>query len=243
MGGDRLDCFVQVCPRHVTGRRLARDQSPLVVKRESVCHATRSPPFCDLLPVPGVDGVPRNVTEVKSFSSLVPGGALGELESAREEFRIAVALDVNYRSLLWGPEHAREVLEPIARMSNIVFCSVRDGKAVFGIESDGEQACRELRELFGVPTVVSTDQINGVYFSDAERGDCTFPVVQVPVIDRPGAGDSFVAGTLHGYLGGDVVQGIHYGQRTSAYALTHYGDLTRVSPSELNIPPNTDILR
>ena len=69
---------------------------------------------------------------------------------------IAVALDVNYRSLLWGPEHAREVLEPIARMSNIVFCSVRDGKAVFGIESDGEQACRELRELFGVPTVVST---------------------------------------------------------------------------------------
>ncbi|PIL64725.1 2-keto-3-deoxygluconate kinase, partial [Acinetobacter baumannii] len=87
---------------------------------------------------------------------------------------IAVALDVNYRSLLWGPEHAREVLEPIARMSNIVFCSVRDGKAVFGIESDGEQA---------------------------------------------------------------------YGQRTSAYALTHYGDLTRVSPSELNIPPNTDILR
>lgn len=156
---------------------------------------------------------------------------------------IAVALDVNYRSLLWGPEHAREVLEPIARMSNIVFCSVRDGKAVFGIESDGEQACRELRELFGVPTVVSTDQINGVYFSDAERGDCTFPVVQVPVIDRPGAGDSFVAGTLHGYLGGDVVQGIHYGQRTSAYALTHYGDLTRVSPSELNIPPNTDILR
>lgn len=33
-----------------------------------------------------------------------------------------------------------------------------------------------------------------------------------------------------------MVQGIHYGQRTSAYALTHYGDLTRVSPSELNIP-------
>ena len=156
---------------------------------------------------------------------------------------IAVALDVNYRSLLWEPRRAREVLEPIARISDIVFCSVRDGRAVFGIESDGEQACHDLRELFGAPTVVSTDQINGVYLSDDEHGDHTFPVVQVPVVDRPGAGDSFVAGTLHGYLAGDVVQGIYYGQRTSAYALTHYGDLTRVSPSELNIPSNTDILR
>ena len=90
---------------------------------------------------------------------------------------------------------------------------------------------------------MSTDQINGVYLSDDEHGDHSFPVVQVPVVDRPGAGDSFVAGTLHGYLAGDVVQGIYYGQRTSAYALTHYGDLTRVSPSELNIPSNTDILR
>ena len=65
----------------------------------------------------------------------------------------------------------------------------------------------------------------------------------MPVLDRPGGGDSFVAGTLHGFLAGDVAQGIRYGQRTSAFALTHYGDLTRLSPSELDIPTTTDIVR
>lgn len=156
---------------------------------------------------------------------------------------VRIALDVNHRSLLWDTGRAREVLEPIARRSSIVFCSRRDGEAVFGVRARGQDACSALRELFGVPTVVSTDQVDGVYLSDETRGDRTFEVTRVPVLDRPGAGDSFVAGTLHGFLAGDVAQGIRYGQRTSAFALTHYGDLTRLSPSELDIPTTTDIVR
>ncbi|MDO4258903.1 MAG: sugar kinase [Actinomycetaceae bacterium] len=156
---------------------------------------------------------------------------------------IDIALDVNYRSLLWTPEEAREVLEPIARKSSIVFCSRRDGQIVFGLDEGGADVCPALRDLFGVKTVVSTDQIDGVYYSDADDGEKTFEVTQVPVLDRPGAGDAFVAGVLHGFLGGDVVQGIQYGQRTSAFALTHYGDLTRISATELDIPTTTDIMR
>ena len=155
---------------------------------------------------------------------------------------IDVALDVNYRSLLWDADSARRVLEPIARKSSIVFCSRSDGTRVFGIPGDGMTVCRTLREAFDVPVVVSTDQINGVYLSTAEK-DRRFEVVQVPVVDRPGAGDSFVAGTLHGFLDGDVEAGIGYGLRTSSYALTHYGDLTHVAPHELDLPTTTDILR
>ena len=155
---------------------------------------------------------------------------------------IDVALDVNYRSLLWDADSARRVLEPIARKSSIVFCSRSDGTRVFGIPGDGMTVCRTLREAFDVPVVVSTDQINGVYLSTAEK-DRRFEVVQVPVVDRPGAGDSFVAGTLHGFLDGDVEAGIGYGLRTSSYALTHYGDLTHVAQHELDLPTTTDILR
>jgi len=155
---------------------------------------------------------------------------------------IDVALDVNYRSLLWDADSARRVLEPIARKSSIVFCSRSDGTRVFGIPGDGMTVCRTLREAFDVPVVVSTDQINGVYLSTAEK-DRRFEVVQVPVVDRPGAGDSFVAGTLHGFLDDDVEAGIGYGLRTSSYALTHYGDLTHVAPHELDLPTTTDILR
>lgn len=53
----------------------------------------------------------------------------------------------------------------------------------------------------------------------------------------------FVAATLHGFLGGDVSQGISYGLRVSKYALTHHGDLTHITPSELAIPTTTDIIR
>lgn len=156
---------------------------------------------------------------------------------------IQIALDVNYRSLLWGPARAREVLEPLARLSTIVFCSRRDAEAVFGLHGTGPEVCAALRRHLEINTVVSTDQIDGVYLSDADHGEKEFEVTKVPVLDRPGAGDAFVAGTLHGCLQGDVMRGIQYGQRTSAYALTHYGDLTRVSRAELDIPTTTDIMR
>ncbi|MDO5747915.1 MAG: sugar kinase [Actinomycetaceae bacterium] len=155
---------------------------------------------------------------------------------------IDIILDVNYRSMLWSPEDAKRVLAPIARMSKVVFCSRRDAQIIFNIEGEGAQVCQNLRNELGVEHVVSTDQIDGVYYSTKDHTE-TFAVTPVPVVDRPGAGDSFVAGTIHGFLQGDIVQGIHYGQRTSKYALTHHGDLTHISPAELEIPVTSDIVR
>ena len=48
---------------------------------------------------------------------------------------------------------------------------------------------------------------------------------------------------MHGYLDGQVRDGIEYGLRTSKLALTHYGDLTNVSPSELATLTTSDIVR
>ncbi|MBD3689689.1 sugar kinase [Nanchangia anserum] len=155
---------------------------------------------------------------------------------------VEVILDVNYRSMLWDAEQAHAVLDPIARASTVVFCSRKDTEIIYGITGEGEDVCRKLREEIGVNYVVSTDQVRGVYLSGPE-GEQTFSVHPVPVVDRPGAGDSFVAGTIHGYLQGNIVDGVRYGQRTSAYALTHHGDLTYFSPTELDIPVTTDIVR
>ncbi|MDU0969659.1 MAG: sugar kinase [Actinomycetaceae bacterium] len=156
---------------------------------------------------------------------------------------IKVILDVNYRSMLWGPEDAHRVLDPIARKASVVFSSRKDTGIVWGIEGKGAEVSRKLREELGVDYAVSTDQIAGVYMSGFDTGEREFPVQQVPVVDRPGAGDSFVGGTIHGYLQGDIAAGVLYGQRTSAYALTHHGDLTYFSPQELDIPVTTDIVR
>jgi 2-dehydro-3-deoxygluconokinase len=165
-----------------------------------------------------------------------------ELADRAAERGVDIALDVNYRSLLWGPDEARAALEPIARRARIIFCSRRDADTVFGIAGDRAGCPKRVREEFGAEHVVSTDQTAGVYYAGPD-GEREFDVEPVPVVDRPGAGDSFVAGTLHGFLDGDVLAGIGYGMRVARFALTHHGDLTHISPSELAIPVTTDIIR
>ena len=161
---------------------------------------------------------------------------------AAYERGVDVALDVNFRSLLWDGEQAREVLEPIARRAAILFCSRSDAGIVFGVPGQGVDVCRHLREETGAPTVVSTDGRAGTYLSTT-RTDRVFEIKSVPVIDRPGAGDSFVAGTLHGWLDGDVGRGIEMGTKVAQLALTHHGDLTHVRPGELLAPHGSDIVR
>lgn len=155
---------------------------------------------------------------------------------------VKVALDVNYRGLLWSPDRARTVLEPLLDKVSILFCSRADAVKVFGAQGDGPTVNSWLRDTYQLDHVVSTDQIAGVYYSGVE-GQGVFEVQPVPVVDRPGAGDAFVGGTLHGYLDSNVLCGIDYGLRTSKLALTHHGDLTHVTPAELEIPTSTDILR
>lgn len=161
---------------------------------------------------------------------------------AAHERGIEVALDVNYRSLLWDPDQADRILSRIASKCRIIFCSRKDAGVLWGLDGARAEVSRQLRERFGAEHVVSTDGHNGVYYA-GPNGLEDRPVELVPVIDRPGAGDSFVAATLHGHLGGDIVKGIDYGLRVSKYALTHHGDLTLITPSELAIPTTTDIIR
>ena len=82
----------------------------------------------------------------------------------------------------------------------------------------------------------------GTYLSTA-RTERVFEIKSVPVIDRPGAGDSFVAGTIHGWLDGDVERGIEMGTKVAQLALTHHGDLTHVRPGELLALHGSDIVR
>lgn len=155
---------------------------------------------------------------------------------------VKVALDVDYRAMLWTPQQAREVLEPLLPMTDLLFCSRLDAQKVFDVKGQGIEVTRALHDQYQLDEVVSTDGVNGVYYCGT-GGEKTYQVETVPVTDRPGAGDSFVGGCLHGYLHNDLAAGIGYGLRTSKFALTHHGDLTHISPSELDIPTTTDIMR
>lgn len=167
---------------------------------------------------------------------------VSELVDRAVDRGVDVALDVNYRALLWQPAHARRVLEPIARKCRVLFCSRRDAETVFGLRGHAPDAPRLLRAELGAEHVISTDGTAGVYYS-GPGGEQRFEVDAVPVIDRPGAGDAFVAGALHGVLAGDVVAGVGYGLRAAQFALTHHGDLTRVVAADFEAAITTDIIR
>lgn len=155
---------------------------------------------------------------------------------------VEVALDVNYRSKLWGLEEAGKALRRLFDKVDILFCSRQDGNQVFKVPGDGAQVSQILRQETGIPTVISTDRLNGVYYAGPD-GQKEFSVAAVPVTDRPGAGDAFVAGTLDGYLHGDILAGIKHGLTTARYALTHHGDLTHIDRADLTAPTSSDIVR
>lgn len=155
---------------------------------------------------------------------------------------VDIILDVNFRSKLWDGEHACKVLEPIARMSRVLFCSVADASKVFGITGPAKEVCERLRERFGNEYVISTNHLDGPYLC-GPQGVNSYVTTPVPVVDRPGAGDAFVSATIHGFLSGDISEGVTWGQKASEFAITHMGDLTRIRPDELHIPLDADINR
>ncbi|MCH3974071.1 MAG: PfkB family carbohydrate kinase [Bifidobacterium tibiigranuli] len=131
---------------------------------------------------------------------------------------------------------------PIAERASVLFCSIGDASKVFGIEGTPQEVTARLMKRFGSRYVVSTDHMNGPYLRGPE-GFTAYATTAVPVIDRPGAGDAFIAATIHGYLSGDIASGVQWGKRASEFAITHMGDLTRIRTGELRIPLGTDIDR
>lgn len=155
---------------------------------------------------------------------------------------VPVALDVNHRTTLWTADDAAARLGPLLARVTLLFCSRRDASTVFGIEGTGSDAAARLRELSSANHVVTTDGGSAVYYAGTD-GEFSVQVDPVAVVDRPGAGDALVGGTLHGWMDGDVEAGLGYGIRAAAIALTHHGDLTRLSARDIDVEANGDIHR
>jgi len=111
------------------------------------------------------------VTGITTALTKATAKVIRHFVDAAHERNIDIALDVNYRGLLWSPERAREVLTGIASRSRIIFCSRKDAGIVFGIEGERAEVSRQLREAFGAEYVVSTDGHNGVYYAGPDGLD------------------------------------------------------------------------
>jgi 2-dehydro-3-deoxygluconokinase len=146
-----------------------------------------------------------------------------------------VSYDLNYRATLTTPLEARALLEVAAPHLHLLILAERDARSVLGFSEAGEQLAAAIASRYGVPLVALTRP------PDAEpgtllltRGEFRYaPRYGVEVVDRIGAGDSFVAGLIHGLLDGDLDLAIRLGAFAAAIGLATPGDINYLGPEDI----------
>ncbi len=143
-----------------------------------------------------------------------------------------VSYDLNYRKKLWSPAEAKGCQEPLMKRVDIFTTTEEDTGVVFGIREDTYQKVAEsLAKAFGFKAVAITlredlsvwkNNWTAIAYADGKiYSDRTYTV---EIVDRVGAGDSFTAGFIYGYLTGDAQKGVKYGNALAALKHTMPGD-------------------
>ncbi len=143
-----------------------------------------------------------------------------------------VSYDLNYRSRLWTPEEARKCQEPLMEYVDILFSTEEDTKKVLGISAENyREVARKLTETFSFEVVCITlredvsvlrNRWTAIAYSAGKLYDDR--TYDVEIVDRVGAGDSFTAGFIYGYLTSDVETGLKLGNAYSALKHSIPGD-------------------
>jgi len=151
---------------------------------------------------------------------------------AAKEAGCLVSYDLNYRKKLWSPAAAKGCQEPLMKLVDILTTTEEDTGVVFGIREDTYQKVAEsLAKAFGFKAVAITlredisvwkNNWTAIAYADGKiYSDRTYTV---EIVDRVGAGDSFTAGFIYGYLTGDAQKGVKYGNALAALKHTLPGD-------------------
>lgn len=175
------------------------------------------------------------------------------LKKAKEK-NITVSCDLNYRAKLWSEQKARQVMSELVKYVDVLFANEEDAEKVFGIKADEsnvvegklnlkgyEQVCRRLKERFGFKKVAISlresivANLNG-WSGVLLDGEDFYSARQytVHIVDRVGAGDSFSAGIIYGFLTGMKPQeALEFAVAASCLKHTIVGDFNEVTLDEV----------
>lgn len=139
---------------------------------------------------------------------LEPGAtALGHLlRREHERGAVTVVLDPNVRpALLGSPESARERLEALVAVADVV--KVSDEDLEWLLPDEPVEAVAARWAGLGPALVVVTRGPAGAYGVTSAGVATQVPVVPVDLVDTVGAGDAFTAGLVDGLRRGDLLGG------------------------------------
>ena len=132
-----------------------------------------------------------HVTSYFMQTALQPG--LPDLFRRARRLGLTTSLDTN-----WDPQESWAGVEELLPLTDVLLPNAGEALAISGKNDVGE-ACAQLS--LQVPTLVIKLGARGALARQAEYS-ARCPALSVEVVDTVGAGDSFDAGFLYGYLGG-----------------------------------------
>lgn len=165
---------------------------------------------------------------------------------------LTISCDLNYRSKLWSPEKAQEVMKPLMKYVDVCICNEEDAEKILGIKSEGTDV--ETAELNDAGYVHTAEMIYSLYgckyiattlrksysasrngwramLYDAEALESYFSrEYDIQLVDRVGGGDSFGAGLIFAMGSGMGCQdAIEFATAASCLKQTIEGDFNRSS--------------
>lgn len=134
---------------------------------------------------------------------------------------LKISFDVNYRSLLWIPEKARETLDNILPYVDVLLSTLKDAHILLETSLPPEQTAIKLKKTYGNEVIVITLGDKG----SLARSTRTYygQAYSLREVNRLGAGDAFAAGFIYGYLKQKGANGIKLGLKygSAMAALKH----------------------
>jgi len=161
------------------------------------------------------------------------------------EAGVRVAFDVNYRSLLWSRDAAREAYRELLPHVDLLVATEPDVEIVLGRRLERQDALHALADCCGATAIAMTLGPEGALGFD--RGThYRAGGYDVQCVNRLGAGDAFVAGMIYGYTQWGLQQGLVYGIAMAALKMTIPQNIplvSKVDVERLVAGRNSDVIR
>jgi 2-dehydro-3-deoxygluconokinase len=178
-----------------------------------------------------------------------------EALAAAKRVGCTASVDLNYRKKLWPPERAGEVMTEVMKYTDVLVASEEDCEQVFGIKASGtdsalgtivperylEVASQVLTRFpnvwciaFALRESHSASRTGWSALLADRQGHSFSRRYEINVVDRVGAGDSFVAGLIHALLAGrDQKVAVEFAAAASALKHSFPGDANLATEAEI----------
>ncbi|SCS20402.1 sugar kinase [Staphylococcus caeli] len=166
---------------------------------------------------------------------------------------VKIVFDINFRSNLWTKEEALPVIQSILPLVDVLFFGKKDATHLLetnSVDDDMETCAKTIQKQYNIAFMASSNRdieastLQGIVLSGQDYFEGQ--VYAYTVLNRIGAGDAFMAGTLHGLLKGwSLTQIVDFATKCSVmqhttnedalavderdvfHLATHFGELNR----------------